>query len=296
MLAGETIEMAPPSLSFFPTKKSLLDSSKKRSVSTTALDQIKKEGGRGGGGALKAWWEKVSGRFRRLKSDNRDNRVSVNIIPDEPGGADGRGVADKAEGLNDGGGGSVFTLGFAAATTDLSSYAVSAPLAPPAATDPRQQRQQKQQQRQRQQQNRPQRRPSASGMPRGISQEDRLRRRRRRSKELKKEFSSSSSSSKGRQHRHRRGKSLTSPDPLPTKDHNSNHKRREKRDGGVCKDVASLLRGLSLQEYADVFAREEVDLAALRELSEGDLAEMGVASRDARVAILGAVRKMGPRP
>ncbi len=50
LLAGQTIELAPPSLSFFPSGKKGLAA--KRSVSTTALDQIKKEGGGGGGGSF----------------------------------------------------------------------------------------------------------------------------------------------------------------------------------------------------------------------------------------------------
>ena len=157
--------------------------------------------------------------------------------------------------------GSVFTLGFAAATTDLSSYAVS-PLTPP---DLQRQQQQQQQQQQHLRRGSLDNSSSTTKMPKGLSKKE--------VKRLKK-FSSDAKSRR--------------------RDHNSNHRHisRNSNRRNSHRDVRSLLKGLSLDHYAEVFEREEVDLEALKELSEGDLADLGIKSAEARAAIMGAVCKI----
>ncbi len=135
LLAGQTIEAAPPSMSFLPKSNLTF---KNRSMSTPAeLHKIGTEGNTG----FKAWWGKISNRFRRLKSDKvghnfADNaQVSINIITDEPNYEESNIRVESMESSLKGSNNpaldtTVFTLGFSAATSDLSSYRIP-PLAPP---------------------------------------------------------------------------------------------------------------------------------------------------------------------
>ncbi len=211
MLAEVTVKTAPPTFV--------------RSMSSSALDLVgKKEG-------LRGWWDKVSSRFRRLKHDQRV--VSVNIIPDEDNSenetVDKLTVEDveATAGMD----GAVFTLGFTAATTDLSSYLV-APISPP------------------------------DGKGNVANMSDQI------------NFDIPKGTEKRNKHR------------LPK----SRHQRPRKKPSLIDKrkSIEFILKSLSLDKYIGTFEREEIDLEALRELTDDDLKELGILDRGARAAILQA--------
>ncbi len=59
-------------------------------------------------------------------------------------------------------------------------------------------------------------------------------------------------------------------------------------------DVGAWLKGLGLEEYVEAFAENGVDAALLRELSNEDLKDLGVARLADRKTILKAIEAMGP--
>lgn len=261
-------------------------------------------GGNMGSTGFKGWLSKISSRFRRMKPSDqvrsplkplKAKRPEPLVIDDleatrmgAPSPTPSRAGGDSGDAINLNQ--SVFTLGFAAATTDLSSYQVC-PMAPPEFLADREQ--------------------GGSGGARGKTGGHRQKRRgghvipdgrmrrssssetARRSKsasateaelrKMKERLNKGGGGGKG----HSRNKSNQSdPGVVPGGAAPSSFK------GPPPRDVRGLLRRLDLSGYAELFEREEVDLEALQELTSEDLLEMGVHSRSARKAILHAAEKL----
>ena len=74
---------------------------------------------------------------------------------------------------------------------------------------------------------------------------------------------------------------------------NSSSSRSSRRKSKSSKsNVRGLLSSLNLLHHFATFEREEIDLAALKELGEADLEDLGVADRAERNAIMRAVKKV----
>ena len=100
-------------MSFLPNTRH--SSALSRSLSTPILNQENSSNKKSFKG-LKSWWNKISNRFHNIKNreNNFSHSVSINIIPDEPD--------TEIEQLEDNiDNGTMFTLGFSAATCDLPS-------------------------------------------------------------------------------------------------------------------------------------------------------------------------------
>ena len=245
---------------------------------------------------FRAFLERVSSRFRRVKPDAgaavAGQPVSISVTPAEPPStpvnglviesvettasgdpaADGHGrAAGIEEDVNDDVNSSVFTLGFSAAANDLSSYAV-APLLGSFT--------------------RSMTNTTALNMfgtiPRGavkahaaidVSQQH--------------TFPTKRSDVRRRQPGHRtRPRRQGSLQGVPSKP--NGHSRTTSDTAAITTpaDVRSLLRRIGQEHHAEMFEREEIDLRAFRELTEPDLREMGIAERADRQAIMVSIKKM----
>ena len=243
---------------------------------------------------FRAFLERVSSRFRRVKPDAgaavAGQPVSISVTPAEPPStpvnglviesvetmvsgdpAGGGRAAGTEEDVNDDVNSSVFTLGFSAAANDLSSYAV-APLLGSFT--------------------RSMTNTTALNMfgaiPRGavkahaaidVSQQH--------------TFPTKRSDARRRQPGHRtrprRQGSLQGVQSRP-----SGHSRTTSDTAAITTpaDVRSVLRRIGQEHHADIFEREEIDLRAFKELTEADLREMGIAERKDRQAIMVSIKKM----
>lgn len=282
LLAGKTIDKAPPLL-MLDFKKNTLE----RSVSVADFGRVRSPQRKG----FKGWLGRLSGKLRKLRPDTR-SKVSINIIPSAPGFSNANGDQDmKIEEFttlgNDVGmeiNGSIFTLGFSAATSDLSSYGVS-PLEPPLFhTMPFAPKH-----------------STASDIfiPKGFSKpksapktEKLLNNSKSDSEAQERNFRHSSSSKEEPHHKkrksHKRSKSLNFvPKPtlnetidLPRRHHHQRHDPKPKRPPS---SVEELLKQVHLSHLFSMFQQEEIDLTVLKIMDDGDLKDLGVTrSRDRR--------------
>ena len=115
MLAKQTIEFAPPTMRFDLKRKSL-----HRSMSSPNLSDKKMSRG------FKSWLGKVANLFKKLKEvSESSHNISINIIPESNDLFVETVATDTENDQPDHLGSTLFTLGFSAATTDLSSYMIS---------------------------------------------------------------------------------------------------------------------------------------------------------------------------
>ncbi|XP_059091343.1 ankyrin repeat and SAM domain-containing protein 6-like [Tigriopus californicus] len=295
LLAGKTIDKAPPLL-MLDFKKNALE----RSVSVADFGRIRSAQRKG----FKGWFGRLSGQLRKLKPDMR-SKVSINIIPSEPGhvnGIDDMRIEEFATLENDVGvdiNGSIFTLGFSAATTDLSSYGVS-PLEPPLFHT---------------MQSSTNKHSPVSDIliPNGFSSksskskqksapttEKLLNSSKSDSEVQEKNFRHSTSSKretgqdrKKSKRSHKRSRSLNFvPKPtlndrkdLPRKHHHHHHHHSHQRHDSKTKrpptSLEELLEQSHLSHLLSLFQKEEIDLAALKIMDEADLKDLGITrSRD----------------
>ena len=243
---------------------------------------------------FRAFLERVSSRFRRVKPDAVGKAVSISVTPAEPPSTPVRGLVlesvettaftsqtsdDEAkieEDVNDDVNSSVFTLGFSAATNDLSSYAVAPLLGSftrnlSSTTAPM----------------------SVGAIPRGaakplgsiaMSQQQ----------TFPPKGSNVRKRRTGHRTRPRRGSLQGAHSSLAQPSRPDGHARTSSDTAAITKpaDVRSALRRVGQERHAELFEREEIDLRAFRELNEADLREMGIAERADRHAILGYIKKM----
>lgn len=283
LLAGQTIEACPPSLSFRPAK----------SMSMSDLNQPKPPGDSKG---FKAWLSKLSGRFKNVKPEQRPVKSGIRhkkrdhlVVDNIETHIDGSMNLDQ----------SVFTLGFAAATTDLSSYLVS-PMNPPSFETEQLELQLRQLNGPRNQT----RRFIPDGFSKDAGKSNYGQSKNRRTKsaatrhskahgavgfhssvdevELRRQQKSAGKTKKG----HSRTQSNQS-DPGPRKLKDKDYKP---------KDVKTVLKKLYLTKYLELFDRQEIDLKAFKELSEDDLKDIGITSRESRAAILSEIKKLSSIP
>ena len=221
---------------------------------------------------FRAFLERVSSRFRRVKPDAaaaNGKPVSISVTPAEPPSSLVNGLVIESletttksptalvaggggdDGLNDDVSNSVFTLGFSAAANDLSSYAV-APLLGSLTRNGSST-------------SAPSNRLGA--MPRGAT----------------------------RAHAH--DSVAATKQPSQSVSSRRNHSRATSSGGAAAAltkpaaaDVRSALRRIGQGRHADLFEREEIDLRAFRELTEVDLCELGIAERSDRQAIMGCIK------
>ena len=73
---------------------------------------------------------------------------------------------------------------------------------------------------------------------------------------------------------------------------NSSSRSSRRKSKSSKSNVRGLLSSLNLLHHFATFEREEIDLAALKELGEADLEDLGVADRAERNAIMRAVKKV----
>lgn len=288
MLAKKTVDDAPPAIVMPDSKKAFVSRSKSMANlsglrgSSTMVET--KTGFRG-------WLEKVSSRFRRVKPENMP--LSISVTPAEPPTTvnDLQIVSlDTARTLPNGeeeddadNANSVFTLGFAAATTDLSSYAVAPML------------------------NTFKRGLVSSShmgiMPKGaprynnpVSEWDAPDSgARKKGKTIFKKTAKPQSRNVRRSSTH----TFHNSDSGPGISNRSKpgHKRVPSDPVGFSsasssKSVRSVLSRIGQSRYADLFEQEEIDAEAFKELDGADLKELGIAEKDARQAILSAIRRL----
>ena len=247
---------------------------------------------------FRAFLERVSNRFRRVKPDAVSaavgNPVSISVTPAEPPSTPVKGLVIESvkttaspaptsgdevniieEDVNDDVNSSVFTLGFSAATNDLSSYALAPLLGSftrnlSSTAAPK----------------------SVGAIPRGaVRALDSI------AVVQQQSFPPKRSNARKRPPTHRTGRgslhgrhsSLAQPRP-----DGHGHSRTYSDTAAIMKpvDVRSVLRRIGQEHRAELFEREEIDLRAFRELTEADLREMGIAERADRQAILGSIKKM----
>ncbi len=135
MLAKKTVQDAPPALEIPDIKKGKAFMSRSKSMANlTPSNNGRQQESKSG---FRAWLERVSSRFRRVKPD-APSPVSINVTPAEPSvngtlrieslettrlsvveENENDHAKKEPEDLN---GGTVFTMGFSAVTQDLSSY------------------------------------------------------------------------------------------------------------------------------------------------------------------------------
>ena len=318
LLAGQTIEACPPSLSFIPAKKQAFGGGgATRSLSMMALNDQQAMAAADGKG-FKAWLGKLSGRFRKLNKDNNNgnnngnnkvaagnNRISAASNPPKRDHL----VVDNIETRVDASidlDRSVFTLGFAAATTDLSSYLVS-PMCPPSF-----QTEQADRHGGRRQQHKKQQQQQQFIIPDGFNKIQHHQQLGRgvggggrssaaaaaKVRGSKAAFHSSANDADQRANKNNNGRRRGSSsrghsrtqsnqsDPGPRPQQQSSDR------GGKPKDVKAVLKRLNLTKYWDVFESEEIDLKAFKELTEEGLKELGIVQREARNAILKEITKL----
>ena len=238
-----------------------------------------------------------SRRFKRLNKDkDRSNKVSINIIPDEPMIDDSMNVQDfdtRANAdlsLNDLNG-TVFTLGFTAATTDLSSYTVS-PIAPPTMNA---------------EVLKSSSMSSQFVIPSGLSKGGHNNtpktekfltggnRKTSSSARSKKSSSFSLSNASSGHHKerrssrakkgHRRSQSLMNAPVI-----SSGHQQRRPKTNES--NVTKVLKRIHLERYAAMFEREEIDMEAFKELCDDDLKDLGISDQSARLSIMEEIKKL----
>ena len=241
-------------------------------------------------GGFRAFLERVSSRFRRVKPDARGaeaaalgNPVSISVTPAEPPSTPLKGLVIESiemtvptaaceEEVNDDVNVSVFTLGFSAATNDLSSYAI-APLIGLFS-----------------------RRLSSTAMPmvvgaipRGAIKAPGSLAMSQQSVQPKK--SNVGKRQPGNRSRPRSG-SLHGSHSSSAQQMPDGHSRTSSDTAAITKpvEVRSALRWIGQEQHAELFEREEIDLRAFRELTEADLREMGITERADRQAILESIK------
>ena len=258
---------------------------------------------------FRAFLERVSSRFRRVKPDAGvasasaasaasavGKPVSISVTPAEPPSTPVKGLVIESvettvstaptsggevkieEYVNDDFNSSVFTLGFSAATNDLCSYAVAPLLGSftrslSSTTAPK---------------------LVGAAIPRGA-----VRAPGSIAMSLQQTFPPKRSSARKRQpgHRTRRPRrgSLQGAHSSLARPRPDGHSRSSSDTAAIPKpvvDVRSVLRRIGQEHHAELFEREEIDLRAFRELAEADLREMGISERADRQAILGSIKKM----
>ena len=261
MLAGQTIEAAPPAISFNPARAHQI----KRSMSTPALGG-KVENNRKG---FKAWLGKMSNRFRRVKSRElkfqEASSVSINIIP-ESGEPSPSHVKDNifVETVQDvsltkdnlGMENAVFTLGFSAATAELSSYDLAPAAAPP--------------------KTRLKSNAINFGIPNGVSV----------GKILPESGEDGISNSNNTKHI-TKVKSRKLSYFKSTKEKTEPRKKTKSKKG----TLRAILENEGLDNYCDIFQNQEIDLQAFKELNDDDFKELGVREKD-RLVMLSVIERL----
>lgn len=269
LLAQETVNIAPPFMAFLPISRNA--SALSRSLSSPAISSKpeRKKSGKG----LKAWWNKISARFKTVDAEN-PAAVSINIIPDEPT-WDVQSLMEDNDLYPDhqNHDSIIFTLGFSAATKDLPSYVglnIEEPELKPTILE-------------------------LDGQDNATSQQYWI-----DTKKLLGNFNSrlvrkrvTSRSSEGSQ------ALLSGPKVGRSKSRSRYDDFRPRTDSLVerkssrkvkYKDVAGILRDLDLAKYVDLFKEQEIDVDAFKLLEESDLIEMGIQKASVRKKIMSAVK------
>ena len=72
---------------------------------------------------------------------------------------------------------------------------------------------------------------------------------------------------------------------------NRHRKTRSPQKSKHASETYNFLKNIGLQRYYSVFEEQEIDRAALQDLSETDLEEVGIKNRSDRQAIMAAVHR-----
>jgi len=268
-LATHTIRVAPPSLALEPSLR-------KRSVSMMNVSSKEAVGPEG----LKSWWGRISGRFKKLNpsDNNKRNHVSIVVTRQDDQAENGNGLLYQSMVPQS----SVFTLGFSSTTKSDSLLAMSPPRFQHTLHDTSVS-------------------PSKMGMPEGrkplrpmhlntnrfLTGSDSANSSPANSTGITKKMKSKERvGSRGRprkQNKYIVRKTSEGEEGSPVK----NNKQKKSSN----ETTHTFLKKLGLENYYKLFAEQEIDRMALKELNDGDLEEIGVTSATHRNAIIESIKE-----
>jgi len=271
-LATHTIRVAPPSLSLEP-----LMAKRSRSMMNVSSKEALGEDAKGEG--FKSWWGRISGRFKKLNQEHgKRNQVNIVVTREDDQAENGNGLLYQSMVPQS----SVFTLGFSSAEKSESLAALSPPSFSHTLHDTSVS-------------------PSKMGMPEGRKPLRPMHLNTNRFLAGSDSATNSPSNSTGisrrvkskervgrtrKQIKYRVRMSSEGEEVSPSAA--VKHRKQKKSSNET---THTFLKKLGLENYYKLFAEQEIDRSALKELTDEDLEEIGVTSATDRSAIIQSINE-----